>query len=183
MADKLRCLYLFSGKRRVGDLRECLAASLKCSEATLVMREIDAERGRRNQNLLSAKLQNALMAEVVAGKFDLVVASPPCSTFSRARSASVSGPPPLRSRLHARGFPWLSKLARAQVASSSRLVDFTIKLLEAHGSLGAPRRFGPTSRTVPRQLRSGNGRQCRHWRQKWTSSPGHCTNATSVQCI
>ena len=133
VVDKLRCL---SGKRRVGDLRECLAASLKSSKATLVMREIDAVRGKKNQNLLSAKLQNALMAEVVAEKFDLVVASPPCSTFSRARSASVSGPPPLQSRLHPRGFPWLSKLARAQVASSNRLVDFTIKLLEAQVANG-----------------------------------------------
>ena len=110
--------------------------SLKSSEATLVMREIDAVRGKKNQNLLSAKLQNALMAEVFVGKFDLVVASPPCSTFSRARSASVSGPPPLRSRLHPRGFPWLSKLARAQVASSNRLVDFTIKLLEVQVANG-----------------------------------------------
>ena len=42
-------------------------------------------------------------------------------------------PPPLRSRLHPRGFP---KLARAQVASSNRLVDFTIKLLEAQVANG-----------------------------------------------
>ena len=135
VADTLRCLYLFSGKRRVGHLRECLAASLKSSKATLVMREIDAVRGRRTRTFVG---EVAECAHGGGGCWEVRfgVASPPCSTFSWARSASVSGPPPLRSRLHPRGFPWLSKLARAQVASSNRLVDFTIKLLEAQVANG-----------------------------------------------
>ena len=171
VTDKLRCLYLFSGKRRVGDLRECLAVSLKSSKATLVMREIDAVKGMKNQNLLSAKLQNALMAEVVVGKFDLVVASPPCSTFSRARSGSRSW--------HV--LKWFRRIGWWTSRSScSKRKWQTVP--STWYSWRTPK-IWVDARTVLRQLRSGNGRQCRHWRQRWASSPGPCTNATSVQCI
>ena len=116
------------------------------------MREIDAVRGKKNQNLLSAKLQNALMAEVVAGKFDLVVASPPCSTFSRARSASVSGP---AAAAIAAASTWLSEALEVGTCSSGFVESAgglhdqaarsaSGKRSQAHGSLGAPRRFGPT---------------------------------------
>ena len=131
VSEKLHCLYLFASKKRVKDIRSCLISALRGTKVKLVMKEIDIVRGKKSQNLLSDRLQKALLKEVEESKYDLVLASPPCSTFSRARSANSVGPPPLRSSQHPRGFPWLSRMAKAQVTSSNRLVDFTVKLLTA----------------------------------------------------
>ena len=57
VADKLRCLCLFSGKRRVGDLRECLAASRHASH----------ERNRRCERQEQPELLVGEVAECAFG--------------------------------------------------------------------------------------------------------------------
>ena len=55
--------------------------------------------------------------------------SPPCSTFYRVRTANPDGPAPLCSHKFVRGYPWLSKTAKAQVKNSNWAVDFAAKIL------------------------------------------------------
>ena len=54
-----------------------------------------------------------------------VVASPPGSTFSRARCAEGAGPRPLRSRRYPRGLPWLGSAAKKSVYEANLLVEFS----------------------------------------------------------
>ena len=87
--EKFAVLYLLSGKRRVGDLRDGLVELASGRE--LCIFEVDVARGRK-YNLLAYKLRRKVLAEIAQGRFHAVVASPPCSTFSRARCAP-GGPP------------------------------------------------------------------------------------------
>ena len=112
-------------------MKNCLQKALNTMKTKFAMKETDSMRGKKNQNLLSGKLQDSLIRKVMAAEFDIVISSPPCSTFSRARTANSHGPPPLCSHRYPRGFPWLSRGARSQVNCANRLVDFSAKILEA----------------------------------------------------
>ena len=57
------------------------------------MVEIDILR-RRKRDLTKGKLRAALMKDVAAYSYHVVVASPPCSTFSRAIYSGRPGPQP-----------------------------------------------------------------------------------------
>ena len=57
--------------------------------------EIDILRGKAN-NLLKTATRSRILKQVTEGKFDMIFASPPCGTLSRARRTSDGGPPPLR---------------------------------------------------------------------------------------
>ena len=52
----------------------------------------------------------------------ILLASPPCETFSRVRHHQP-GPRPLRSASYPRGFPWLSNKHRLQVDQSNYFID------------------------------------------------------------
>ena len=86
-----------------------------------------------------------------AGKWDVVVLSPPCNTWSRARCRfrTSAGPPPLRNLHWAWGFPWLSGkqkelldnhnfLMRQCFLTMALCIDFLVDfLLEHPEDLGA----------------------------------------------
>ena len=55
----------------------------------------------------------------------ILLASPPCETFSRVRHHQP-GPRPLRSAAYPRGFPWLSNKHRLQVDQSNYFIDQTL---------------------------------------------------------
>ena len=55
----------------------------------------------------------------------ILLASPPCETFSRVRHHQP-GPRPLRSASYPRGFPWLSNKHRLQVDQSNYFIDQTL---------------------------------------------------------
>ena len=63
------------------------------------------------------------------GHFQVIVASPPCSTFSRARWANRQGPRPLRSAAYPRGFLRLTASRRKELTTANGLVDFAVELL------------------------------------------------------
>ena len=90
-------------------------------------------------DLSRARLRRQLLDEVQRGQFALVVASPPCSTFSRARYSGRPGPPPLRSAEFLRGFPRLNGRNRDRIARANLFVDFSVELLQAQA---AGRRWG-----------------------------------------
>ena len=134
--EMLRVLHLFAGKRRVGDLASCVRSSLKGAKVGLDLRELDVLRGKKSQNLLSSRLQEKLLNQVKASRYEVVVASPPCSSFSRVRSANREGPPPLRSQRYPFGYPWLKGKAKHEVRNANKLVDFTVRILQSQLEAG-----------------------------------------------
>ena len=68
----------------------------------------------------------------------LVLLSPPCGTFSRARFnyAGANGPRPLRTRARPRGFPWLRNADLSSVQLANYFVDQSLKLAETQAELG-----------------------------------------------
>ena len=81
------------------------------------------------------------MSRISSGEFKLLIASPPCRTFSRARSAG-KGPPPLRSSVFQRGFPWLSGKLQAQCETGNVLVQ---RALQGIFILEHPEHLGKTA--------------------------------------
>ena len=95
------------------------------------VREVDILQGGQRHNLLKASLRSKIMEEIHKGTFNCVIASPPCSTFSRARHARTPGPRPVRSYDHPRGLPGLGAQAREATRAANDLVDFTVRALAA----------------------------------------------------
>ena len=126
---QLKALYLFAGTRRKSGLgpslrRHCIKKGLKVK-----LVEVDVLRGGRRHDMLAFGRQQRLLSRVKRREYDLVAASPPCSTFSRVRWANRRGPPPLRTKAYPRGFPWLARRWMQSATDANRLVDFTAKVL------------------------------------------------------
>ena len=120
---RLAGLYLFAGKRRKGDMKEYLDKYAKEHDVKVKLIEYDTARSKRH-DLNNLFLKKAVSRRVANGEFDFVLASPPCSTFSRARKLD-GGPKPVRSTLHPRGFPWLSGPVKATVDQANQFVEFS----------------------------------------------------------
>ena len=78
--------------------------------------EIDILVGGREHDLLDSSAQEAIMARIAAGDYDIVIMSPPCATWSRARHSGKPGPDPVRNKDHPWGIPhlkfeWMKKAA------------------------------------------------------------------------
>ena len=132
--DKFRVLYLFDGRKRWGDLRHHLKEQCKKRFIDLDIDEYDVSR-KKSHTLLNNKLKDNILEKVKFQSYDFVITSPPCSTFSRVRSANSAGPPPLRSRRFPRGLPWNSLARRQAVKEANALVNFTAQVLEAQTDL------------------------------------------------
>ena len=106
---KLRVLYLFCGVPPRSDIHACLRRLSKKGGFTLEVKEVDIERSN-DDDLNSEDLWQQLLGEVQSGLWDVIVLSPPCNTFSRARCQwqKHPGPRPVRSSCYPWGFPWLS---------------------------------------------------------------------------
>ena len=128
---RLSVLYLFAGGKRKGDMHFFLNEAGDKVNVKLNMREIDTLRGKKKHNLLNFAIRDKIMNKESDGKFDVILASPPCGTFSRARHAQDNGPKPLRSARYPRGLPWLGGKALASVKNANTLVDFTAEILQA----------------------------------------------------
>ena len=87
------------------------------------MAEIDICRDP-SMDLLDSATADRCLHEIPNSEWDVVLVTPPCSTFSRARCVQP-GPRPLRSRLYPLGFPWLSDSHRALVEHGNQLVSFS----------------------------------------------------------
>ena len=106
---KLRVLYLFCGVPRRSDIHACLRRLSKKGGFTLEVKEVDIERSS-DDDLSSEDLWRQLLDEVQSGRWDVIVLSPPCNTFSRARCQwqKHPGPRPVRNSSYPWGFLWLS---------------------------------------------------------------------------
>ena len=88
------------------------------------MEEWDVLRDPKS-DLSSAQVWEPIFAKLESGYYDVLILSPPCGTYSRARHRSLGkgGPVPLRSFTYPWGFPWLSNANRLKVD----LANFFVK--------------------------------------------------------
>ena len=80
----LRVAYLFSDISRKASIASELKRLCTQSGAGLYVEEIDIYNGGSAMNLLDANIQSELEARIKDSQFDVVIISPPCSTWSRA---------------------------------------------------------------------------------------------------
>jgi hypothetical protein len=121
-----RVLYLFAGVSRPGDVRHNVE-----SKDDYVVEEFDICQG--NEFDLSCGIVfRKLIQDVKAGIYTAILASPPCSTWSRERHANRKGPPAVRSKEWPLGLPWLKGKLAAAVPGANLLLDRTIELSFAH---------------------------------------------------
>ena len=73
------------------------------------MREVDIERSE-SDDLLQEQLWEDLWSGIKNKEWDVVLLTPPCNTFSRARCNAQNSPGPVQIRNinHPWGFPWLT---------------------------------------------------------------------------
>ena len=99
-------------------LRDLCPASVK-----LTVHEVDLLRGGKDHDLsLDSNKREFLQ---LAADSNIIICTPPCSDFSRAKWSNRLGPAPLRSAQYPEGFPWLSGKDRAQVELHNSLIEFT----------------------------------------------------------
>ena len=106
----LRVLYLFAGADRKGCLKQLLAflVTWACfAGIEIEIEEVDTLRDSVSGDLIDADRQAALLIDISAGRWHIVLASPPCNTHSRVVWANALGPAPVRSREYPMGFPWM----------------------------------------------------------------------------
>ena len=121
-------LYLFAGIARDGDIRSHLQKICASQQLVLTMHEFDLVRGP-DQDLSSTVLWDNLFKMIQTGVFDVLILSPPCSTFSRARHrySGTFGPRPLRSHAHLLGFPWLRDADNRRVEQANFFIRQSFK--------------------------------------------------------
>ena len=117
-------LYLFAGAQRSGDIAWHLREFSKLHGLGLEMEEWDVLRDPKS-DLSSAQVWEPIFAKLETGYYDVLILSPPCGTYSRARQRSLGkgGPVPLRSFTYPWGFPWLSNANQLKVD----LANFFVK--------------------------------------------------------
>ena len=114
-----RCaLYIFAGLKRRSSIGSLL------QKAGWKVCELDIMRSR-DHDLTRPSTRSQILDQIDAGKFGLVISSPPCNTFSRVKFANSFGPSPSRDCDHLRGFPWASPSMQKQNRLGNILVDFS----------------------------------------------------------
>ena len=122
-------LYLFAGIQRKSDV----ASFLK--QGSWEVAELDILRNQ-NHDLTRSKLRRKILEQVQSGRYDAIIASPPCSTFSRVTYANDNGPRPSRSLQYPRGFPWIKGERKRVIEIGNILADFTFEVILAQAELG-----------------------------------------------
>ena len=152
----LRIVYVFAGHRRRADVHENLLTLSDEFGFTLEMHEFDLLRDEK-QNLLDENFWKEVKDLIRRVRPFCVIATPPCSTYSRARNhySERPGPRPIRSREHPKGFPWLGQKDRVKADEGTLLAERTWELFELASEVGAhylgefPEDLGATRNGVP----------------------------------
>lgn len=149
-------VYVFAGHRRKADVREHLQRFADSQQLELCMFEFDILMDA-NHNVLNEDFWAELVRFIQYTKPFCVIATPPCSTYSRARHfyKTSPGPRPIRSRQHPTGFPWLSAKDRRKAEEGTELANKSWELLDVALAVGSrilsefPEDLGVTSTGVP----------------------------------
>ena len=133
-----KVLVLFSGPYNRPD---GLGAYLAGMGLDAIMIDNDAQRGGdARHDIMHDSFFQSLLRRVAMGEFLMIIAAPPCSTFSVSRffpskSAKDGGPPPVRFRDHITGRPDCPANHRAELNNANELVRrMAILLHVAHGA-------------------------------------------------
>ena len=102
-------LYLFAGVPRDGDIESHLKDLAVQFDILVHVRALDLKRDP-SHDLTSKGLWEDVFQGISAGLWDVLILSPPCNTFSRARCNWMGGtfPKPVRDQSFPWGFPWNS---------------------------------------------------------------------------
>ena len=123
---QLRVLQIFAGRCRRSDIGECLRHLAVVDGFTLHIHEVDICRGKQHDVLDEHVWARILQ---IVDEFDVLIISPPGSTWSRARHNRGSPDPhPLRNAAYPWGFPWLSSENWAQVRQGNEFVKKSFHL-------------------------------------------------------
>jgi hypothetical protein len=134
---RLRVLYLFAGIERKADLGDSITkvwqeeSKHRGLDCELEVVCVDILRDGVNGDLLNNHRQSLYLAQILEGDWDLVLAAPPCNTFSRALFHDKMGPPPLRDRASPWGHAGLSLHLAKKLSEANSLVKFALQALEA----------------------------------------------------
>ena len=91
------------------------------------MTEVDLIRDS-DHDLLNEQFQEKCFE--LAAASDVVFATPPCNTHSRAPWSNQWGPVPIRNALYPLGFPWLSSALARKAEAANSLVTFSIDCMK-----------------------------------------------------
>ena len=123
-ARKLRALYLFAGKPRKWDMRDCLIKLGYENGGDIHVDCVDLQ--RKPWTDLSKKREREKIRRLIrSGIYDAILLSPPCSTFSRAPWVNFKGPRPVQSYAKPRGSDTLTGSERRRCLPGNIFADFT----------------------------------------------------------
>ena len=129
--DKIfRVLYLFSGKPRKHDMTSCLQEVCRDSGYKLSMECMHIQRKPRI-DLSYSKQRKRILDKIRSGSYDVILMSPPCSTFTRAVWANFKGPRPVRSYQKPRGLDSLTSAERDKAILGNIFADFCCEVIMA----------------------------------------------------
>ena len=157
--NSLKVFYVFAGHRRRADIREHLENLAEQFHYTLEMHEFDLLRGE-DQDVLDIDFWTSLVDRVRKDPPFCIIATPPCSTYSRARHfyKESPGPRPIRSRQFPLGFPWLSTTNRQKAEEGTALACKMWEMFDIAREIGShflgefPEDLGATSTGVPASI-------------------------------
>ena len=128
-------MYLFAGRQRHSDIAAFLRKAELSGTVKLQLMEFDIERSPEH-DLTDGALWERIFDLLKEGGWVLIV-SPPCNTFSRARfQRQHLGPKPLRTHIWPRGFPWLSNRDKEKVSEANLFVDNCLQACNLAGRHG-----------------------------------------------
>ena len=134
-SSKLRGLYLFAGHARRTDLPAAMSDLLQSPETYPNMEiewtQVDILRNGAADDLLDDDRRQGILEDIRSGKYHFVIASPPCSSWSRAVFKDHCGPRPIRSRQYPLGFPWLSGKNKLTADQANVLVLCAVSSMRA----------------------------------------------------
>ena len=119
-------LYLFAGPRR----KSTIGALLRKSGWNVT--DVDILRGGKAHDLTLQAVQKTYLDEIRGRKYDLLLLSPPCDSFTRVKFANPWGPRPLRSKEFPHGFDYLSAPEKHTVQLADILVEFSFTAMMTH---------------------------------------------------
>ena len=130
-------LYLFSGPSHEGDVHGWLQRLATERGFQLSMAEFDAARDPPT-DLSVPGFWDPLFSEIKAGSWDILLLSPPGSTFSRARNRhdGRNGPRPVRDHTFPWGFPWLRNADRDRVSEANFFIKQCLQAAKLQDQAG-----------------------------------------------
>ena len=127
---RMKVLYLFSGAQRKTSVTSVLQQLAKKQGIECEIHDVDIQNSPE-WDLTKGGAQSSLLQRIKSGEFDVVLITPPCSTWSRVRGANCRGPPMIRSRQYVWGFPWLSGKHSKDAELGNVLIEFMLDVLDA----------------------------------------------------